>query len=144
MKSRRTPFYGDPEDRALLGSMGDGSEDQPKEEPLGGAVVELGTSPGVETTAPPKHHPNYREIGAEVPLGFIGHQGENRKQRLTGVATWSPKDHGDHGGDPRVPLNSAVESMPTRRELLAQRQRQRRGKLDPELRRIQREKAKTK
>lgn len=51
------------------------------------------------------------------------HQGENRTQRRAAVANWVP------------PIG---EKMPTRRELLHQRQRQRRGKLDIETRRLQR------
>lgn len=74
---------------------------------------------------PPHTHPDYCEKGIELPLGFIPHRGENRTQRRAAVANFSAE-----GAD--------------RRELWAQRQRQRRGKLDPELRRLQRQKAKAK
>jgi hypothetical protein len=74
---------------------------------------------------PPQRHPDYCEKGTELALGFIPHRGENRKQRLAAVANFSAE-----GAD--------------RRELWRQRQRQRRGKLDPELRRLQRRKAENK
>lgn len=73
----------------------------------------------------PAVHPDAVEKGIELPLGFIPHRGENRTQRRAAVANFSAE-----GAD--------------RRELWAQRQRQRRGKLDPELRRLQRRKAETK
>lgn len=118
---RRTPFFGLPEDAVLIGCMGDGSTpDQPTEtiqvrlethgnpHIAGGGAVELG------------------EVGTDIALGFIPHDGENRTQRLAGVANFVPPTKDD----------------PSRRELLKQRQKRRRGKLDPELRRLQRERLK--
>lgn len=148
MKMRRTPFYGDAGDRELLGpsfklisvdemtdvppaaldlvgSMGDGSAELEAQELIPGAVKPL--------------HPDYREMGTGIPLGFIPHQGENRRQRLAGVATWVPPEE----PEPTTPLAPAMgpaPRMPTRRELLAQRKKHRRGKLDPELRRLQKAK----
>ncbi len=147
----RTPFYGMPEDLELLGSMGDGSEPLPDYE-LPSDIpqsffTELEESVA-ETTAGP--HPNYRELGTEMPLGFMPHQGENRRQRRAAVATWSPKDHptaepvgaGAEESGTRPDVEPAPPPpLPTRRELWAQRQRQRRGTLDPGLRRLQRRKA---
>ncbi len=161
MKLRRTPFYGDDIDRALLGpdfrpgmalvgGMGDGSEPEPLgdlKEPVRPAAGAENDSLIAEHPSQTVSHPDYRELGTEVALGFMPHQGENRKQRLAGVATWNPKDHGggqQSGAEPRPAAGAPPPPMPTRRELWKQRQRQRRGKLDPELRRLQREKAKTK
>jgi hypothetical protein len=70
-------------------------------------------------------HPDYCEKGTELALGFIPHRGENRRQRRAAVANFEHPEA-------------------DRRELWLQRQRQRRGKLDPELRRLQRRKAATK
>ncbi len=138
MRIRRTPFYGEAVDRELLGmelvgSMGDGS------------FVEVPVIiNGAEASSRREPHPNYREIGADVPLGFIPHQGENRRTRRKAVAKWVPPKQelpkNGVGGETSPP----TPAMPTRRELLKQRQRKRRGKLDPELRRLQREKARTK
>ncbi len=154
MKIRREPFYGTPEDRELIAKFDGadvfplGSEVQTSEgeaghvssvDPDTGVVtISAGPAPAKET------HPDYCEKGIELPLGFHAHQGENRRTRRAAVANWAPPKQ-DHGGDPRAALNGLVESgvqpppMPTRRELLKQRQRQRRGKLDIETRRLQRE-----
>jgi hypothetical protein len=67
----------------------------------------------------PSAHPDYCEKGTELALGLVPHRGENRTQRRAAVANFQAE-----GAD--------------RRELWRQRQRQRRGKLDPELRRLQR------
>lgn len=64
-------------------------------------------------------HPDATEKGVELALGFMPHRGENRTTRRAAVA------------------NFKAEGA-NRRELLKQRQRQRRGTLDPELRRLQR------
>jgi hypothetical protein len=61
------------------------------------------------------------EIGTEVALGFIPHDGENRKTRLGEAARFVAKE------DPGV-----------RRRYVKQRDTKRRGKLDVELRRLQR------
>jgi hypothetical protein len=134
---RRTPFYGDPGDREMLGpSFKLIAVDEMTDIPP--AALEL-VEQYAEAEAEREHHPDYREKGAAVALGFMPHQGENRRQRLAGVATWTPPEQPQpKEGEPEPPR------MPTRRELFEQRQRQRRGTLDPELRRLQREKAKTK
>jgi hypothetical protein len=93
----------------FVGNMGDGSAETESQELIPGAV---------KTT-----HPDYREQGTEMPLGFLPHQGENRKTRRTAVATFQS------------------EAFP-RREGVRQIQKQRRGTLDPELRRLQKRKAK--
>jgi len=165
---RREPFFGEASDRELLGpgfvsSMGDGSEEDrtspflPEQE-----ARELIQSMGYEArramagaAAAPRTqpHPDYCEKGTELPLGFIPHRGENRQQRRAGVATWAPPKAdqpkaeagaGAGGEEPgtRPGGEPPPAPMPTRRELWKQRQRQRRGKLDPELRRLQRRKAK--
>lgn len=117
MKMRRTPFYGDPEDRELLG-------------------------PSFQLVT-------LDEMTDVPPRGFMPHQGENRTQRRAAVANWVPPKQitpvpagsevtcGFHTGTTPAP-------MPTRRELWLQRAKQRRGKLDPELRRLQRRKAESK
>lgn len=114
MRSLRTPFYGTPEDRALLPesererfvrSMGDGSDGEPP--------------PELDAPIPIPVHPDYCEKGIELPLGFVPHKGENRTQRRSAVANFAHPEA-------------------NRRELLAQRQRERRGKLDIETRRLQR------
>jgi hypothetical protein len=81
-------------------------------------------------------------------LGFRQHQGENRKTRRAAVANWQPSQTngaaasapaaGSRAPDPVKPAAAPTERMPTRRELLKQRQRNRRGELDVELRRLQR------
>jgi hypothetical protein len=79
----------------------------------------------VEAEAQPAHHPDYCEKGTELALGLMPHRGENRRQRRAAVANFEHPEA-------------------DRRELWEQRKRQRRGKLDPELRRLQRRKAQTK
>lgn len=80
-------------------------------------------------------HERAGEIGVELPLGFMPHAGENRVTRRAAVANWEPPVSPKvDGGD----MDRKTPAMPTRRELLKQRQKQRRGKLDPELRRLQR------
>lgn len=91
------------------------------------------TSSGVQNesqTVPlsPDHKPVpdwMSERGTEVALGFVPHQGENRRTRLGESARFSPKE------DPGV-----------RRRYVKQRDTKRRGKLDVELRRLQRKAAK--
>lgn len=144
MRTRRTPFYGDPQDRELLGpsfklialdemtdippaalelvgSMGDGSE-----------LADYELPSDIPQPALKPLHPDAVEKGAAIPLGFMPHDGENRTQRRAAAATWVP------------PVLPEGEQPPTRRALWKQRQRQRRGKLDPELRRLQQRKAKAK
>lgn len=60
-------------------------------------------------------------------LGQIGNTGDGERVRVTAI-------------DPegmRVHFEPLAEQMPTRRELVKQKQKQRRGKLDPSLRRLQ-------
>jgi hypothetical protein len=64
-------------------------------------------------------HPDAVEKGIELPLGFMPHRGENRKTRRAAVANFAHPEA-------------------NRRDLLKQRQRQRRGKLDVKTRRLQR------
>lgn len=106
MRAPREPFFGMPEDLAILGSMGDGSADEPQPE-----LVQLASAPMA--------HPDAVEKGISLPLGFMAHRGENRTQRRAAVANFSHPDV-------------------SRRELLKQRQKHRRGKLDVETRRLQR------
>lgn len=166
MKIRREPFYGEAVDRELLGNvvrnvafdeMADyelpSDIPQPTLEPADDLTTVVTFPAGGENHSEIQAgqagtvHENYREIGAAIPLGFMPHRGENRRTRRAAVATWSPKDHGGDqrsGVEPRPAAGVQPPPMPTRRELLAQRQRQRRGTLDPELRRLQRRKAKAK
>lgn len=185
---RRTPFYGDAEDAAILNPTYASAKASPVWRELGAPelqargpgltnvtfdemtsfppeafdLIDVVTLPaggenGSEKTEAPARtvsHPDYCEKGTEAALGFMPHDGENRQQRLAAVATWQPpkdqptaKTAGEGSGDQDVgPEPSPVPTprMPTRRELFEQRKKQRRGKLDPELRRLQREKAKTK
>jgi hypothetical protein len=162
MRTRRTPFYGTPEDRDLLpreqlfardelaaiepdmlACMGDGMTEGQARELIPGAVKPL--------------HPDYCEKGIELPLGLVPHKGENRRTRRAAVANWTPPQEETRSMEQSIgrdiQTNGAVvnggasapapaERMPTRRELLKQRQRQRRGKLDIETRRLQRERIK--
>ena len=66
-------------------------------------------------------HPDYTTKGVEFPLGFMPHKGENRRTRRATTAQWVPP-----------------AEAPTRRELVRQRQKQRRGTLDVATRRLQR------
>lgn len=117
MRRTREPFYGMPEDLALLP---DSERERFEREPgLPEVYAEFD-----ELHQPA--HPDAVEKGVELPLGFHQHQGENRTTRRAAVANWQP---------PKV----EGEKPPTRRELLEQRQKHQRGKLDPELRRLQRE-----
>jgi hypothetical protein len=113
--------------------------------------------PAVEAEAQPAHHPDYCEKGTEIALGFIPHRGENRRTRRTAVATWAPPEQDYKARNSSESRANPVQrdeaeglhvppppDIPTRRELWLQRQKQRRGKLDPELRRLQRRKAATK
>lgn len=154
---RRTPFYGEAVDRQLLGSsfksatldeMADyelpSDIPAPTLEPADGlntvVIPSAGVKNGSQDPGDPagKVHENYREIGAAIPLGFIPHRGENRQQRRAAVANWTPP------AQPKPEDGSEPPTMPTRRELWEQRKRQRRGTLDPELRRLQRAKAASK
>lgn len=107
-----------PEDAAIIGqepdmvgSMGDGSSELETQELIPGAVKTL--------------HPDCREKGTAIPLGFMPHQGENRATRRKASATFSHPEF-------------------SRREGLLQRRKHQRGKLDPELRRLQHERLKQK
>ncbi len=73
---------------------------------------------------------------ADIALGFRRHSGENRQQRRKAGATWVP--HAEAVAEV-APIG---EKMPTRRELLKQRRKHQRGKLDVELRRLQNERLK--
>lgn len=153
---RRQPFFGEAVDRELLGPDFKPALEQ-------GAIAELAELPAdlaqlqtlndLKTVVIPlagaencsektevgqnvKHHPDYSEKGTSVALGFIPHRGENRKKRLEGVKTWKATPEQEKAaGD--VPL-------PTRRGMYEQRKRHERGKLDPVLRRLQRERLKNK
>lgn len=136
MRARREPFFGMPEDAHLLPEPAPGALDTEYEKALSAetdrriehfvAGCEMHRMPARE------RHPDFVEKGVELPLGFHQHDGENRKTRRAAVANWVPPVI------EKKASNQAVESAPTRRELWLQRQRQRRGKLDPELRRMQR------
>lgn len=82
-----------------------------------------------------QHHPDAVEKGIDLPLGFMPHAGENRVTRRAAVANWAPPVSPKVDG---ADMDRKTPAMPTRRELLKQRQKQRRGKLDPETRRLQR------
>jgi len=160
VKLRRTPFYGDAGDREILAPgfkliAVDEMTDIP---PAALDLIDVVTLPaGAENGsgkpgAPTRtvSHEDYREKGTSVALGYLPHQGENRRQRRAAVATWvPPKDQpkaetaGEGSGDQDVgPEPSPVPTprMPTRRELWLQRKKHRRGQLDPELRRLQKAK----
>jgi hypothetical protein len=180
MRTRRTPFYGMPEDLALLPESErerfrvrnvvfdevadvtpemlakfDGADIFPQGMEVQTSEGETGHVSGVDPEtgivtisagqAPAKEpHPDYREKGIDLPLGFVPSRGENRRQRREAVAKWtSPADAEFVTPETaqRVAPIGDKPRMPTRRELWAQRQRQRRGTLDPELRRLQRRKA---
>lgn len=93
--------------------------------PFPDVTLEFDTEPSANEILAALHpdaeiiRPELNEFGTEIALGFMPHQGENRTTRRAAVA------------------NFEVKGV-SRRELLKQRQRQRRGKLDPELRRLQR------
>ena len=101
---------------------------------------------------PKARHPDAVEKGVELALGFLPHRGENRRTRRAAVANWQPPAVSSNGRTPGFdpdnegsnPPAATPPRMPTRRELLGQRQRQRRGRLDPELRRLQHEQRKAK
>ena len=152
MRIRRTPFYGDAMDRELLGPSFkllavDEMTDVPpaalelvEQAPV---TVEVDAARGYER----KSHPDYREKGTELALGFMPHDGENRKPRRAAVSTWAPPEPTAEQLEIRRKLPHAPETgvkMPTRRELWEQRKKHRRGTLDTELRRLQRERLKTK
>lgn len=90
----------------------------------------------------PEVHPDARERGIDLPLGFMPHRGENRRTRRAAVANWQPPQVTQKEGaaDPeRSTYGAAAPAMmPTRRELLKQRKRRDRGTLDVELRRLTR------
>jgi hypothetical protein len=86
---------------------------------MGDGMTEGQAQEFVPGAVKPLHHPDAVEKGAEYALGFMPHRDMNRKARRSAVANFEEK-----GVD--------------RRELWRQRQQQRRGKLDPELRRLQR------
>jgi hypothetical protein len=114
MRTHREPFFGMPEDRDILGpgyplvTFDETGYFNPECQALANADL-----------LPPMTHPDAVERGIELPLGFMQHKGENRRARRAAVANFA---------HPEV----------SRRELLKQRQRQRRGKLDIETRRLQR------
>lgn len=94
----------------------------------------------------PEVHPDARELGVDLALGFMPHRGENRRTRRAAVANWQPpqvtQKEGAVAEDPERSTSgvaaAAPATMPTRRELLKQRKRRDRGTLDVELRRLQR------
>lgn len=92
----------------------------------------------VSAGSPPPRpvHPDAVEKGIELPLGFMPHKGENRRTRRAAVAQWVP--HAEAVAEV-APIG---QKMPTRRELWLQRQKHRRGKLDIETRRLQKERLK--
>jgi hypothetical protein len=127
----RTPFFGMPEDREILG------------EPAAAVWPEVDTPPLLlELTPGDVKVLGADEIGAEIALGFMPCDHENRRTRRKASATWAPpkinQDRGPEATSPPAP------AMPTRRELFEQRQKHQRGKLDPELRAMQRERLKQK
>lgn len=65
------------------------------------------------------------EVPSDIALGFMPHQGENRATRRKASATFTHPEF-------------------SRREGLLQRRARQRGKLDPELRRLQHERLKQK
>lgn len=153
---RREPFYGEAVDRELLGPdfkpAGGEQLDELAEIPADLAQLQTlevpfsaasssGRTPGFDpenagSNPAAATHPDAVEKGTSIALGFIPHRGENRKRRLEGVKTWKATPEQEKAaGD--VPL-------PTRREMFEQRKRHERGKLDPVLRRLQRERLKTK
>lgn len=151
----RQPFEDVPLEFELVGSMGDGSEHSGgcDCDPFGDSFMCTSDCPGCEgcrasreriTGIPRTVHPDAVEKGIELPLGFMPHKGENRRTRRKEVANWQPPKTRTMVVSPETaaafPVGSTmpVERMPTRRELLKQRQRQRRGKLDIETRRLQR------
>jgi hypothetical protein len=94
-------------DMALVENMGDGSESEP--------------APKVIVPDPPVPV-HVGEIGTDVALGFMPHDGENRRERLRQASLWrGPKE------DPGA-----------KRRYVKQRAKQRRGTLDIETRRLQR------
>jgi hypothetical protein len=158
-EKRREPFFGEAVDRELLGpgfkpALEQGAiaelADLPPDlaelqtlEHRGEWIEVVGPAAGAENDSQKtevaqnvKHHPDAVEKGTEVALGFMPHRGENRKKRLEGVKTWKATPEQEKAaGD--VPL-------PTRREMFEQRKKHERGKLDPVLRRLQRERLKQK
>jgi hypothetical protein len=154
---RREPFFGEAVDRELLGPDFKPALEQ-------GAIAELADLPpdlaaiqtlnDLETVVIPfagaendsdkteveqkvEHHPDYAEKGTSIALGFVPHRGENREKRLAGVKTWkaTPEQLKAAEGGP---------ALPTRRDMFEQRKKHERGKLDPVLRRLQRERLKKK
>jgi hypothetical protein len=137
----RTPFFGMPEDAALLPEPAPGALDTAYEKAITAEVTARlehfaegcerhmigcmgdgmteGQAREVIPGAVKRPHPAAVEKGTEIALGFMQHQGENRTQRRAAVANFA---------HPEV----------SRRELWLQRQKQRRGKLDIETRRLQR------
>jgi hypothetical protein len=145
MRTRRTPFYGMPEDLALLPESE--RERLFAELPPDWMQSAEAMAATEVNLLPPMTHPDAVEKGIELPLGFVPHRGENRRQRREAVAKWTPPADAEFvtpDTAQRVAPIGDKPRMPTRRELWAQRQRQRRGTLDPELRRLQRRRAQTK
>ena len=111
MRTRRTPFYGLPEDAYILGK----EPEPPAPEAESVSITINGADMDRKTG----------EIGTDVALGFMPHNAENRRQRLAGARNWEP------GAD-------AAPGTPTGRALREQRQKHRRGTLDVATRRLQR------
>ena len=86
-------------------------------EPIVGEVV----TDDITLEAPPP------EANTEPGRGFFAHQGENRRTRRAEVARFTPPED-----------TPKAEAKGMRRRFLKQRQRRAMGKLDPELRRLQR------
>lgn len=147
---RRQPFFGEAVDRELLGpdfkpalegfeELGDLPPDLAALQTLNDfSMVEVpGIIDGAKPSSRSKTHPDATEKGITLPLGFIPHRGENREKRLAGVKTWKATPE-------QVKAAEGGPALPTRRDMFEQRKKHERGKLDPVLRRLQRERLKKK
>lgn len=145
MRNLRQPFFGMPEDAGILDAVSssgrtsgfdpDNAGSNPAtatDETIGAATADTPSVAESETG---------RQPTVAVPLGrFYAHEGENRAMRRKASATWVPPTY-----DEQIEkVGAPVPKMPTRRELFEQRRKHQRGKLDPELRRLQKEKARQK
>ncbi len=140
-EKRREPFFGEAVDRELLGPgfkpALEGFEELGDLPPDLAELQTLNASPTVDVERKAPQHPDAVEKGITLPLGFIPHRGENRVKRLAGVKTWAASPE-------QVKAAEGGPALATRREMYEQRVKHQRGKLDPVLRRLQRERLKTK